>query len=57
MKCLAAVMTGAFLSMSVFMIMLNCTSCGLGDLFVGMSVAYVAGISAVMFIPEGGKEE
>lgn len=57
MKCLAAVMTGAFLSMSVFMIMLNCTSCSLGDLFVGMSVAYVAGISAVMFIPEGGKEE
>lgn len=55
MKYLAAVMTGAFLSLSVFSVMLNYTSCSLGDLFVGLAVAYAAGISAVMFIPE--KEE
>lgn len=56
MKAIVAVMTGAFSALTTLVIALYGTSCSLEDLFFYMALAYAAGISIVMFVPERKEE-
>ena len=56
MKVYAAVITGAFSALATFICALYGTSCNLSDLFFLMALAYVAGISVVMSLPERRKK-